>query len=103
MAFTWSEKTINWYAAAVAFTGFGQFADVLTNFLQRMRRSATWGANRLSGAGAGIPGLQGYAIDKDTRAIGWLRNELQRRGISYWEVVERDWLSLRDRPSGIIL
>ncbi|HHU22021.1 MAG TPA: methyltransferase [Clostridiales bacterium] len=100
MAFTWSEKTINWYAAAVAFTGFGQkLADVLTNFLPKNETVCDMGC------GIGYLALElasrGYrvtAIDKDTRAIGWLRNELQRRGISLLEVVERDWLSLRDRP-----
>lgn len=98
--FNWTRQTIGWYAAAVAYTGFGRkLADIVTDYLPKNETVCDLGC------GIGWLALElaarGYAVtamDKSAGAIAWLRDERDRRGLSTLEALEQDWRSLEEEP-----
>lgn len=98
--FDWTEQTVSWYAAAVAYTGFDcRLADILTRYLPKNETICDLGC------GIGYLALElatrGYrvtAIDQSAEAISWLRSERERRTLPTLEVLQTDWRTLADQP-----
>jgi len=94
----WTEKRIAWYQRAIACCRFDErLADALEPYLTDCRTVCDLAC------GTGYLGMElarrGYrvsAIDRCETAIGWLRGECERRGLSM-EVGCADWTQLGGR------
>ena len=98
--YSWTEKSVRWYAEAVAYTGFDKaLTEQLLPFLPEDETVCDLGC------GIGYLSLElahrGYsvtAIDHDAVALAWLSAERERLGLENLQVVLREWESLGEVP-----
>lgn len=98
--YSWTEKSVRWYAEAVAYTGFDKtLTERLLPFLPENETVCDLGC------GIGYLALElarrGYsvtAIDHDAEALAWLGAERARLGLENLQVMLREWESLGELP-----
>ena len=91
--YRWTEKSVRWYAEAVAFTGVDRaLAERLTPYLPRGETVCDLGC------GIGFLAMElarrGYettAVDHDPEAMAWLRTRREQLGLENLRPLERSW------------
>lgn len=98
--YEWTEKRIEWYQRAVAYTGFDEkIADAIEPFLAKDGTVCDLGCG--TGYVAMALAKRGYrvtAFDKNALTLAYLRSEAQKRGLSNLNICLGDWFALPGAP-----